>query len=36
MFNTVNIHISDAQFALRTEGERRKQGGRCVTGLRTW
>ncbi|WP_312980396.1 DUF5431 family protein [Atlantibacter sp.] len=36
MFDTIDIHVSDAKFALRTEGERRKQGGRCVTGLRIW
>ncbi|WP_309485787.1 MULTISPECIES: DUF5431 family protein [Enterobacteriaceae] len=34
MFNTINIHVSDPKFALRTEDKRRKQGGRCVTGLR--
>ncbi|MDV7022998.1 DUF5431 family protein [Atlantibacter subterranea] len=36
MFDTVDIHVSDAKFAVRAAGKRRKQGGRCVTGLRTW
>ena len=36
VFDTVDIHISDPKFAVRAAGKRRKQGGRCVTGLRIW
>ena len=34
MYNVVNVHISDASFAVRTEAEGRAKGVCCVSGLR--
>lgn len=36
VFDTNDLHISDPKFAVRVAAKRRKQGGCCVTGLRTW
>lgn len=34
VFNALDIHIPDPDVALRTPVPGRKQGGRCVHGLR--
>ncbi|MGP8592110.1 DUF5431 family protein [Salmonella enterica subsp. enterica serovar Typhimurium] len=36
MSHTADIHIPDPEIAVRNPVPGRRQGGRCVSGLRTW